>query len=393
MIRWKKQPLRFEDVGVARLTYCTLLSVAAVSGIAYYILLFLASGAKTPFPLGQMLRGPSAGLSEQVTLFVWGIVIAIAISGSAAVAAILFDRPNSTWTDIRRFGECKLGRTDLVLSIIAILFLTVKLLTGEIQWFHAFVFCLVAGALLINRWSRSDLAEAEGGDEGERDPRDEELTTDDGNAIEGEVIKRNFSWSSILGGPFHIQDFPISKKVYDEYRLKNEKHYRNEEVLGQNPKDYFLFRIVGGISPDIARLVKKIAHAHVGRPPIECVEDFLQFVHQFPYSFDLDSRGFEEYARFPIEMLVDMTGDCECYSILLCSLLHVAGHGCCLVLVEVEAGAHAMVGIEVPDGVPGEYISDGQGKKYFFCEATEGRWRVGQVPWRSLKITGVYPVD
>ena len=50
------------------------------------------------------------------------------------------------------------------------------------------------------------------------------------------------------------------------------------------------------------------------------VELAVLFVQIIPYSYDIDSMG-QDYPRYPIETLIDGTGDCEDHAILLAQLL------------------------------------------------------------------------
>ena len=109
----------------------------------------------------------------------------------------------------------------------------------------------------------------------------------------------------------------------------------------------------------------------------------------FVYTLDEDSTGHSEYARFPVETLVDKTGDCECFSILLAAFLKAHGHKTAL----VYTNGHCMAGVEIPGEIelPGLWVTDGEGVRYFLCEATGSGWQVGQ-PASDDPVERVEPV-
>ena len=51
----------------------------------------------------------------------------------------------------------------------------------------------------------------------------------------------------------------------------------------------------------------------------------LAFVQSIPYATDLNSTGYQDYPRFPIETLVDNVGDCKSHSILFATLTLMLG--------------------------------------------------------------------
>lgn len=72
----------------------------------------------------------------------------------------------------------------------------------------------------------------------------------------------------------------------------------------------------------------------------QLANEILAFVQRsISYAEDLSSTGFEEYARFPLQTLVDGCGDSECQAILTLSLLLYLGFDCALLVFELENGA------------------------------------------------------
>jgi len=100
------------------------------------------------------------------------------------------------------------------------------------------------------------------------------------------------------------------------------------------------------------------------------------FVQSLPYMTDMESKGQQEYPRYPIETLVDNGGDCEDTAILTASLLNLMGYD--VVLLDVPG--HMAVGIS-SDQVTfyGTSYSENN-KKYYYVETTEPGWSIGAIP-------------
>jgi hypothetical protein len=115
----------------------------------------------------------------------------------------------------------------------------------------------------------------------------------------------------------------------------------------------------------------------------------LSFVQSIPYGLDLNTTGFEDYARYPIETLVDKVGDCDCKSVLFLSLIQTTELGFDgVLLLYYGTPGHMAV------GVAGSYHDRGLpfdlnfgyayyqylGQNYYYCETTCIGWLAGQLP-------------
>lgn len=100
-----------------------------------------------------------------------------------------------------------------------------------------------------------------------------------------------------------------------------------------------------------------------------------RFVQSLEYTPDDISTDYDNYPRYPIETLVDETGDCEDASILLASLLQGLGYTVGL----LEFDRHLAVGVVLADG-PTNVTFDGTG--YAYIETTGDGWEPGELPDR-----------
>ena len=110
-----------------------------------------------------------------------------------------------------------------------------------------------------------------------------------------------------------------------------------------------------------------------------------------PYSSDMDTTGHQDWARYPIETLVEGTGDCEDVAILCASVLARLGFSVILLCYP----NHLAFGVAGADELSGDYIVDAKtGRKYFYGEATAKGWHLGQIPpkYRGIEPEDIFPV-
>ena len=111
-----------------------------------------------------------------------------------------------------------------------------------------------------------------------------------------------------------------------------------------------------------------------------------------PYAEDIVTTGYDEYARYPLETLVDYGGDCEDTSILMAALLKAMGYDAVLLYFSGDPG-HVAVG--VAGQFSGSYF-DYQGAKYYYLETTGSGWEIGDIPpeyeHKSANIYQIIPV-
>jgi hypothetical protein len=113
----------------------------------------------------------------------------------------------------------------------------------------------------------------------------------------------------------------------------------------------------------------------------------LAFVQSIPYSTDLNSTGYQEYPRFPIETLVDQTGNCDCKSILFATLTVMLGYDA----VFINPPDHLAVGIM--GNFSGSYWTYNN-QNYYYCETTGIGFQIGQLPDEFKNQEAyVYPID
>ena len=147
--------------------------------------------------------------------------------------------------------------------------------------------------------------------------------------------------------------------------------------------------------PEVRELANAFARLHQGQKWTTFNQAFnvLQFVQAcIPYGYDRDTTGHEDWARYPIETLVDGTGDCEDVAILCAAVIARLGFRVVLLLYP----RHLAFGVAGADRLKGEYVVDpASGLKYFYGEATHQGWHLGQIPkdFQGMAPEQILPVN
>ena|GEM_PF-851585 len=113
----------------------------------------------------------------------------------------------------------------------------------------------------------------------------------------------------------------------------------------------------------------------------------IAFVQSVPYVPEV-----QEYARYPLETLIDQRGDCEDSSILTAAILQQMGYPVVLLVFLEEQ--HIATGISVLPPKPGDYRSYRYaGRDYYYVETTCEGWEIGIVPERYTSTPEIVALD
>ena len=107
----------------------------------------------------------------------------------------------------------------------------------------------------------------------------------------------------------------------------------------------------------------------------EKIQSALTFVQELPYARDKDSKHQEEYVRYPVETLVDRTGDCEDKVMLLGAIFGVMD----MDFIILKYPDHLAIGIQ-SDELEGMTEILYEGKRYLYLETTAPHWEIGSIP-------------
>ena len=180
------------------------------------------------------------------------------------------------------------------------------------------------------------------------------------------------SWD--CNGRNYSIELEISEELYDYYQNEREHlayHYKIEDA--ETPVNFYSFILSDYDRPFIRELADRFSERAF--TDLDKVNLAMTFVQSFPYAYDDDSKGEEEYVRYPIETLVDGSGDCEDKVVLLASLLYEMD----IDFVLLSLPEHLALAVRC-DGVLAERYIVFRNKRYYYVETTMEGWQIGQVP-------------
>lgn len=105
------------------------------------------------------------------------------------------------------------------------------------------------------------------------------------------------------------------------------------------------------------------------------IHNVISFVQSLRYVSDLESKGEDDYIRFPVETLVDGVGDCEDMAILAAAVLYEMGYPVLL----VQLPDHLALAVDCGSELQGTYYTY-QDSRYYYLEVTNTGWDIGQIP-------------
>lgn len=103
------------------------------------------------------------------------------------------------------------------------------------------------------------------------------------------------------------------------------------------------------------------------------IDTTISFIQSLNYVLD-SNTGYDEYPKYPIETIVDQTGDCEDTSYLAAAILEASGYDTILLLLP----GHMAVGVNINEEIekPAYNLN---GKKYYYLETT-ATMPIGTIP-------------
>ena len=174
-----------------------------------------------------------------------------------------------------------------------------------------------------------------------------------------EYIYRSYQWS--YGGSSHRYSIGIPKDLYEFYQ--NQSH---------DNKDYAKYAITDNDRKVLTKITSTFQEKSDSKTT--AAYNIVAFVQSLPYVTDKVSTGYDDYARYPIETLVDNGGDCEDTAILTAALLKEMNYS----VILLRFPKHVAVGITC-SGCSGRYYTY-KNREYFYLETTGTNWEVGQIP-------------
>ena len=185
---------------------------------------------------------------------------------------------------------------------------------------------------------------------------------------------------------FHAQYGIDNQKLYVSVPSSLYNYYSNMSHSVNIPSDYASFVTPQAVEP-IAENIRNIT-LNLPDSNEQFADAVLTMVHQIPYAIS--------NAQYPVETLVDNSGDCVPLSALAASIMQAGGLDVILILYTGITPEHMNVGVYLPYTpvyhtaglAPTDFVYDN--KTYWTAEATNAEdWKVGDQP---SSIAGAVPV-
>lgn len=163
----------------------------------------------------------------------------------------------------------------------------------------------------------------------------------------------------------------VNNSTYSEYKNRERAYigfiYGEKTYLDISP--YIMEGYDDEAVKEVAEAITKKA-AELGADEAELA---LLLVQSINYEVDALYAPYDDYPKYPVETMVDGSGDCEDTVILLASLLKNLGRNSVL----IYSPGH--VGLGVAGNYKGRYF-EYKGDRWFYAETTSYGWKLGEMP-------------
>ena len=208
-----------------------------------------------------------------------------------------------------------------------------------------------------------------------------------------EIETYNFGYLKSYSWKFNNVDYQISYN----FDPTTYSFYKSQPHLIKEYEDYISFVTIDELAIiEIGLKLREISQEK-GFDNLTEVNFVMSFTQSLKYSEDNVTSGVGEYPRYPIETLIDQTGDCEDTSALLISLLESLGYEAAMILIPEawDGYGHAAVGVSIEGASGVNYIlNEKQDNEvsYYYAETTAPGWKLGEIPDLDSNEAYVYEV-
>jgi Predicted periplasmic protein len=186
----------------------------------------------------------------------------------------------------------------------------------------------------------------------------------------------NYYWN--FDGNSQSYRASVPKDMYEYYRGRPHGH--------DNYQEYAL----SDYDREVVRNFAKAFQDHGNRynySDEQVALNIISFVNTLPYTYDLDSAGFDDYPRYPVETLVE-GGDCEDRAILVAALLYELNQKTIL----IRLATHVAIGLEDNGNYTGQFYESG-GVRYYYAGVATDESEVGIIPPEiNPQLLRIHPV-
>ena len=223
---------------------------------------------------------------------------------------------------------------------------------------------------------------------------------------------------------FSLYNYKTEEYWYTWYKVKSADYYNYRfdvethapALLNDRVTEELISKTTGSWADLESDVIREIAYDlwQISQGDEEVFVNLaIQLVHQLCYNVTL-------YTKYPIETIVEESGDCDNLAVLTASILNAGGFDVVLLLVHADGGGHCMLGVSM-DSFPDDlydygriesYYIDDDSDRYWLIEATWGdpggaNWVdpatpdaynyvgafVGDNPWEEIEVISIIHPD
>ena len=186
------------------------------------------------------------------------------------------------------------------------------------------------------------------------------------------LILLEYHW--VCAGETKDCSLAIDSQLLDYYQNQRlHTAYRYDGTPFDSPSNYSSFMFSEHDRGVIRLLVAQCCAADTS--DVARIRSAVTFVQSLLYLSDEESKGVDEYVRYPVETLVEGVGDCEDKVVLLSAMFHEMG----LDYVLFSLPDHLALGVHC-NGVNTKQYIGFDDKRYYYVETTTPNWEIGQIP-------------
>lgn len=193
---------------------------------------------------------------------------------------------------------------------------------------------------------------------------------------EGENYNVSYSW--FYDAYISSYQTEIPRELY-EYYLNKDHGRRDYQQYALSEYDR---EVVRHLANAFSELGRKYEYSDE-----EIALNVISFVHTIPFTYDLETTGYNEYPRYPVETLID-GGDCEDRAILAAAILYELDIDSALLLMP----DHMALGLKDNGNFSGQsYLYNGT--VYYYAGMFDGESTVGAISENiTPKLLQIFPI-
>jgi hypothetical protein len=182
------------------------------------------------------------------------------------------------------------------------------------------------------------------------------------------LVERTFNWKD-NSNESHTYTLSI---LYSDYLGYTEDNIVRNQVGETHDLMFVTYK-----DKYIKRIAEDFNTRYASKSIEERIDIALTMTQYIQYEYDSDTKGQEEYWKYPLETLFEQNGDCEDASFLFCAIVKAMGYDTAIFIFDGHMASGVSYDRQPADG---DWYRPLGGKNYFYCETTYFGHDIGHAP-------------